>query len=69
MTPGEVQRLLLEHRRAGELLDEERGGPVKIYAESSSVLAWLLGEDAARGVRDVLSKAELVLSSDHISRM
>jgi predicted nucleic acid-binding protein len=37
---------------------------VKIYAESSAVLAWLLGEDAAPRVRDVLSKAELVLSSD-----
>jgi predicted nucleic acid-binding protein len=37
---------------------------VKIYAESSAVLAWLLGEDAALRVRDVLSKAELVIASD-----
>jgi predicted nucleic acid-binding protein len=37
---------------------------VKIYAESSAVLAWLFGEDAAQRVRDVLSKAELVIASD-----
>jgi predicted nucleic acid-binding protein len=37
---------------------------VKIYAESSAVLAWLLGEDAATRVREVLSKAELVVASD-----
>jgi predicted nucleic acid-binding protein len=37
---------------------------VKIYAESSAVLAWLFGEGAAARVRDVLSKAELVLTSD-----
>jgi predicted nucleic acid-binding protein len=37
---------------------------VKIYAESSAVLAWLLGEDAAPRVREVLSKAELVMASD-----
>ena len=37
---------------------------MKIYAESSAVLAWLLGEDAARRVREVLSKAELVIASD-----
>jgi predicted nucleic acid-binding protein len=37
---------------------------VKIYAESSAVLAWLLGEDAATRVREVLSKAELVIASD-----
>ncbi len=37
---------------------------MKIYAESSAVLAWLLGEDAAPRVRDVLSNAEFVLASD-----
>lgn len=37
---------------------------MKIYAESSAVLAWLLGEDAAPIVREVLSKAELILASD-----
>jgi predicted nucleic acid-binding protein len=37
---------------------------VKIYAESSAVLAWLLGEDAGRRVRELLSKAELVIASD-----
>jgi uncharacterized protein with PIN domain len=37
---------------------------VKIYAESSAVLAWLLGEDTASRVRDVLGKAELVIASD-----
>ena len=35
-----------------------------IYAESSGVLAWLLGEDAAPRVREVLRKAELVIASD-----
>ena len=34
------------------------------YAESSAVLAWLLGEDAAPHVREVLSRAELVVASD-----
>jgi uncharacterized protein with PIN domain len=37
---------------------------VKIYAESSAILAWLLGEAAAPRVREVLGKAELVLASD-----
>ncbi|MEO8260225.1 MAG: type II toxin-antitoxin system VapC family toxin [Acidobacteriota bacterium] len=37
---------------------------MKIYAESSAVLAWLLGEDAAPQVRDVLSGAELVMASE-----
>ena len=37
---------------------------MKIYAESSAVLAWLLGEDAAPRVREVLSQAELVIASD-----
>jgi predicted nucleic acid-binding protein len=37
---------------------------MKIYAESSAVLAWLFGEEAAPRVREVLSKAELVLASD-----
>jgi predicted nucleic acid-binding protein len=37
---------------------------VKIYAESSAVLAWLFGEEAASRVRDVLSRADLVMASD-----
>lgn len=37
---------------------------MKVYAESSAVLAWLLGEDAAPRVRAVLSEAELVMASD-----
>ena len=37
---------------------------MKIYAESSAILAWLLGEDTAPRVRDVLSRAELVIASD-----
>jgi predicted nucleic acid-binding protein len=37
---------------------------VKIYAESSAVLAWLFGEDAGHRVREVLSKSELVIASD-----
>jgi predicted nucleic acid-binding protein len=37
---------------------------MKIYAESSAVLAWLLGEDAAQSTREILGKAELVIASD-----
>lgn len=37
---------------------------MRVYAESSAVLAWLLGEEAATRVRDVLRKAELVIASD-----
>jgi predicted nucleic acid-binding protein len=37
---------------------------MKVYAESSAVLAWLLGEDAAPRVREVLSEADLVMASD-----
>jgi predicted nucleic acid-binding protein len=37
---------------------------VKVYAESSAVLAWLLGERAGRPVREVLRGAELVIASD-----
>jgi len=35
-----------------------------VYAESSAVLAWLLGEEAAPRVREVLGQAELVIGSD-----
>jgi predicted nucleic acid-binding protein len=37
---------------------------LKLYAESSAVVAWLLGEASQDAVRDALSKAEVVLSSD-----
>jgi predicted nucleic acid-binding protein len=37
---------------------------VNIYAESSAVLAWLLGEEAGRRVREVLRRAVLVTASD-----
>jgi predicted nucleic acid-binding protein len=37
---------------------------VNVYAESSAVLAWLLGEQASRRVREVLRSAELVMASD-----
>ena len=37
---------------------------MNIYAESSAVLAWLLGEEAGQFVRDVLRRAELVMASD-----
>ncbi|HME00190.1 MAG TPA: PIN domain-containing protein [Terriglobia bacterium] len=37
---------------------------MNIYAESSAVLAWLLGEEAGRPVREVLRRAELVMASD-----
>ena len=35
-----------------------------VYAESSAVLAWLLGEAAGDTVREVLRKANIVLASD-----
>ena len=37
---------------------------MNIYAESSAVLAWLLGEEAGDAVREVLQHAELVMASD-----
>ena len=35
-----------------------------LYAESSAVLAWLLGERSGEAVRDILSRADLVIASD-----
>lgn len=35
-----------------------------LYAESSAVLAWLLGEEAGASVRELLSAADVVLASD-----
>lgn len=37
---------------------------MKVYAESSAVLAWLLGAEAGPTVREVLRGAELVMASD-----
>jgi hypothetical protein len=37
---------------------------VNLYAESSAVLAWLLGEAAGAQVREVLAGAVLVIASD-----
>ena len=37
---------------------------MNVYAESSAVLAWLLGEDASPQVRDALGSAALVMASD-----
>lgn len=37
---------------------------MNIYAESSAVLAWLLGEKSGDSVRHVLGDAELVVASD-----
>ena len=37
---------------------------MNVYAESSAVLAWLLGEEAGPRVREVLRRAELVVASD-----
>jgi predicted nucleic acid-binding protein len=37
---------------------------VNLYAESSAVLAWLLGEEAGHRVRELLRRAELVMASD-----
>ena len=37
---------------------------MNVYAESSAVLAWLLDEAAAAEVRQLLSDAEIIVSSD-----
>jgi predicted nucleic acid-binding protein len=37
---------------------------VNVYAESSAVLAWLLGEEPGHSVREVLQHAEIVMASD-----
>jgi len=37
---------------------------VNVYAESSAILAWLLGEDAGESARQCLVSASLVLTSD-----
>jgi predicted nucleic acid-binding protein len=37
---------------------------VNVYAESSAVLAWLLGEETGQSAREVLQHAELVMASD-----
>ncbi len=37
---------------------------MKLYAESSAVVSWLLGEPSAIPVRDALADAELVLASE-----
>ena len=37
---------------------------MNLYAESSAVLAWLLGEAAGAHVRGVLARADLVIASD-----
>lgn len=37
---------------------------MNVYAESSAVLAWLLGEKVGHPVREALRRAELVMASD-----
>jgi uncharacterized protein with PIN domain len=37
---------------------------MRLYAESSAVLAWLLGDAAADPIRTLLQQAELVVTSD-----
>lgn len=37
---------------------------MNVYAESSAVLAWLLGEETGHSVREVLQHAEVVMASD-----
>ena len=37
---------------------------MNVYAESSAVVAWLLGEPGSEAVRDQLAASEIVLSSD-----
>ena len=35
-----------------------------LYAESSAVLAWLLGEPRAAEIRECLASAEIIIASD-----
>ncbi len=37
---------------------------MNLYAESSAVIAWLLGEPSGKGVREALAESEAVVSSD-----
>lgn len=37
---------------------------MNLYAESSAVLSWLLGEQGSDAVRDALAEAEVVLASE-----
>ncbi|MEE9255477.1 MAG: type II toxin-antitoxin system VapC family toxin, partial [Pseudomonadales bacterium] len=37
---------------------------MNLYAESSAILAWLLGEENGEDVREQLSAAEQILTSD-----
>jgi predicted nucleic acid-binding protein len=37
---------------------------VNLYAESSAVLAWLLGESSGEHIRELLGEASLVIASD-----
>ena len=37
---------------------------MRVYAESSAVLAWLLGEESSARIRRVLTDAEIVVASD-----
>lgn len=37
---------------------------MNLYAESSAILAWLLGEDTGQQVRKILANADAIVSSD-----
>ena len=37
---------------------------MRVYAESSAVLAWLLAEEDSTRIREILAKAEMVVASD-----
>lgn len=37
---------------------------MNLYAESSAVIAWLLGEPSGKAVRSALARAETIISSD-----
>jgi predicted nucleic acid-binding protein len=37
---------------------------MNLYAESSAILAWLLGEDTGQRVRKILANADAIVSSD-----
>ena len=37
---------------------------MRVYAESSAVLAWLLAEDQSTRIREILAQAEMIVASD-----
>ncbi|MGH7313425.1 MAG: type II toxin-antitoxin system VapC family toxin, partial [Candidatus Rokuibacteriota bacterium] len=54
---AQARRAAASHRRGA-------GRALNLYAESSAVLGWLLGEPSGEAVRQALAQADLVVASD-----